>query len=73
MSRDRARYTSCGQMLRPFAHDDHGKDIVVGDVFHVDGPDKLAVLHHARPVAEFHDVVDVMLDQEDAELSLIHI
>jgi hypothetical protein len=49
------------------AEDDHAEDVVLGHVVDVHGADELAVLHHARPVAHLHHLVDVVVDQEDAE------
>jgi hypothetical protein len=55
------------------AGDDHGEDVVGRHVGHVHRADELAVLHHARPVAELLHLVDVVVDQEDAEALLLQL
>jgi hypothetical protein len=58
---------SGGQMRGFFPEDDHAGDFVDCHVGDIHGYDWFAVLHHARPFAEFHNVVDVVLDQEVAQ------
>jgi hypothetical protein len=59
-------YPSGGQMRGLFAKNDHAEDVIIGDVLDVHCADQLAIFHDRRPITELHDVVDVMLDQEDA-------
>src|SRR4249920_471332 len=59
-----------GHLAGQLAQDDHGEDLVRGDVGLVHGAHQLALEHHADPVRQVVHVVDIVADQEDAEALL---
>ena len=52
---------------RALAEDDHAEHFVLGDVRHARRADDAPVLHHANPIRQIKDVVNVVADQEDAD------
>lgn len=50
-----------------FPRDDHRQHLVLRHVAGACGTNNAAVLHHADPVGEIEDIVQVMTDQEDAD------
>jgi hypothetical protein len=47
------------------ADDDHGEDFVGRDLRLVDDADELPVEHHADPVGQVEDIMDVVADDQD--------
>jgi hypothetical protein len=60
---NRHRARSRNRPRRALAEDDHAEDFVLGDFGDARGADDAAVLHHANPVGQIEDVMDVMADQ----------
>jgi len=54
-----------GHLARVLAHDDHGEDLIFGDIVLVHDSNDLAGMHHRNAVCEVEHVVDVVADQED--------
>src|SRR3954469_5381640 len=61
------------QLVGPLAEDDHADDLVGRDLVLLDGIDDVAVVHHADPVREVEDVMDVVADQEYADAFLLQL
>src|SRR3546814_2594714 len=59
-------------LLGQLAEDDHAEHLVLGHLGGVARADEAAVLHHAHPVGEVEDVVQVVADEEDADRSEEH-
>ena len=53
--------------LGALAGNDHAQHFVMVDVRYSRRPDNLSVFHHAKPVGEIENVMQVMADQEDAD------
>ena len=52
---------------RALAEDDHAENFILGDVGDARRADDASVLHHANPIGQIEDVMNVMADQENAD------